>query len=168
MFRVTAASVDEYFTFDPAREPQLRRTDELIRAAAPTLTRWFVAGTAAGKPGMAMTMIGYGRFEYAVRGSADTVSWPILGLALQKNHLSLYISAELDQQPFARHYPDRLGKVDISATGAVRFASTADLDSTGFAAMLADLERGLKSATVRVRYGRGTTTVAVHDPQLPH
>ncbi|MFI6045006.1 hypothetical protein ACIA8C_25480 [Nocardia sp. NPDC051321] len=166
MFRVAATSVEEYFAFDPARETELRRTDELIRAAAPALSRWFVAGTAAGKPGMAMTMIGYGRFEYAVRGSADTVSWPIVGLALQKNHLSLYLSAELDEQPFARHYPDRLGKVDVSATGAVRFARAADLDSAGFSAMLADLVRGLRSATVLVRYGRSTTTVAVHDPPL--
>ncbi|WP_433654051.1 hypothetical protein ACQPW1_25630 [Nocardia sp. CA-128927] len=114
MFRVAAASVDEYFAFDPAREVDLRRTDELIRAAAPTLTRWFVPGTADGKPGMAMTVIGYGTFEYAVR-----------------------------------------------------FVSTADLKTAGFAAMFADLERGLRSATVRARYGRGTTTVAVHGLPSP-
>jgi 3'-phosphoadenosine 5'-phosphosulfate (PAPS) 3'-phosphatase len=45
MFTVNAASVDEYLRFDPARERDMRALDALIRAAAPTLSRWFVPGT---------------------------------------------------------------------------------------------------------------------------
>ncbi|MEU7144256.1 hypothetical protein ABZ942_32765 [Nocardia sp. NPDC046473] len=162
MFRVAAASIEEYFGFDPAREADLRRTDESIRAAAPTLARWFVPGTAAGKPGMAMTLIGYGSFEYALQRSPITVTWPIVGLALQKNYLSLYFSAEYNGSPFALGYTDQLGEVDISSTGAVRFARATDLNPAGLATLLTDLEHGLTTATVRVRYGRNTTTVAVH------
>jgi hypothetical protein len=44
MFRVHASSIEEYFAFDPAREGDLRQVDEVIRAAAPGLERWFVAG----------------------------------------------------------------------------------------------------------------------------
>ncbi|MFD6163347.1 hypothetical protein ACFWF7_40470 [Nocardia sp. NPDC060256] len=167
MFRVAAASIDEYFEFDPAREADLRRIDESIRAAAPTLSRWFVAGTEAGKPGMAMTLIGYGSFEYAVQRSPATVTWPIAGLALQKNYLSLYISAEHNGRPFALGYADRLGKVDISSTGAVRFTRATDLNPAGLTTLLTDLEHGVTTATVRVRYGRNTTTVAVQGHPLP-
>ena len=73
MFRVTAVSVEEYFAFDPAREPDLRAVDDVIRAAAPNLTRWFVSGTPEGKPGMRMTMIGYGEFLYTVKASSEPV-----------------------------------------------------------------------------------------------
>src|ERR1700759_666695 len=79
MFRVTAASVEEYFAFDPARESDLRAVDEAIRAAAPTLTRWFVQGTPEGKPGMRMTMIGYGDFMYTVKSSPEPIRWPVVG-----------------------------------------------------------------------------------------
>jgi hypothetical protein len=41
-------------------------------------------------------MIGYGRYQYTVKSSPAPVSWPILGLALQKNYISLYNSANGD------------------------------------------------------------------------
>lgn len=45
VFNVMAGSVEEYFRFDPSREHERRAVDPLIRAAAPTLARWFVPGT---------------------------------------------------------------------------------------------------------------------------
>ncbi len=103
MFKVTAQSIDEYFRFDPPREADLRRIDGMIRAAAPELSRWLVRGTAPGKAGMSMTMIGYGKFEYTVKTSPDEIAWPIVGLALQKNHFSLYLAAKYGPSlsPFA-------------------------------------------------------------------
>jgi len=79
LFKVMAGSVEEYFRFDPNREDDLRAVDALIRAAAPSLARWFVPGTPAGEPGMTMTMIGYGLFEYTVKSSATPIRWPVLG-----------------------------------------------------------------------------------------
>src|ERR1700742_2128386 len=64
MFQVSAASVEEYFRFDPAREDALRELDAVIRGTAPGLSRWFVPGTPLGQPGMTMTMIGYGQYTY--------------------------------------------------------------------------------------------------------
>jgi hypothetical protein len=84
MFKVHAASVEEYFRFDPVREPALRELDAVIRSAAPALSRWFVPGTPPGQPGMTMTLIGYGQYQYTVKNSPALVSWPILGIALQK------------------------------------------------------------------------------------
>jgi hypothetical protein len=39
MFKVHAASVEECFRFDPAREHSLRELDAVIRVAAPSLSR---------------------------------------------------------------------------------------------------------------------------------
>ena len=85
MFRVTATSAEDYFTYDRRREADPRKIDATIRAMAPTLRRWFVPGAREGKPGMRMTMIGYGHFFYTVKTSPDLVRWPVVGLALQKN-----------------------------------------------------------------------------------
>jgi hypothetical protein len=79
MFKVNARSLEEYFRFDPAREKDLRALDELIRGAAPSLERWFVTGTPAGQPGMTMTMIGYGQYQYTVKDSGVRFTWPVLG-----------------------------------------------------------------------------------------
>ncbi|GAB2704098.1 hypothetical protein [Nocardia thraciensis] len=130
MFRVDADSLEKYFGFDPGREVDLRQVDELIRAAGPTLERWSVNGTPSDKPGMAMNLIGYGRFEYTVQKSPERVIWPIIGLALQKNYLSLYLAAEVDGTPFAQIHAGNLGKVDVSTTGAIRFVGVDDLDIT--------------------------------------
>src|ERR1700733_5816525 len=100
MFKVSAASVEEYFRFDPAREDALRELDAVIRAAAPALSRWSVPGTPPGHPGMTMTMSGYGQYRRSVQRAPTPVTWPILGIALQKNYVSFYNNAYGDGPPF--------------------------------------------------------------------
>lgn len=162
MFKVHARSIEEYFRFDARREPDLRQIDGLIRAGAPALSRWLVEGTALGKVGMSMTMIGYGRFEYTVKFAPDTVVWPIVGLALQKNHLSLYLAAKRSPEllPFAHYYESKLGHVNISSTGAIRFEDADSIDPEGLTTMISDVQRGLADGTAHVRY-RTATTVSV-------
>jgi hypothetical protein len=143
MFKVNAASVEEYLSFDPAREQDMRALDALIRTAAPTLSRWFVPGTPAGQPGMTMTMIGYGRYQYTVKSSPTPVSWPILGLALQKNYISLYNTANGDGPAFTCAYDGKLGRARISARGVITMASLADVDLAALAEMITAIEAGL-------------------------
>jgi hypothetical protein len=143
MFKVNAASVDEYLRFDPARERDLRALDALIRAAAPTLSRWFVPGTPAGQPGMTMTMIAYGRYQYTLKSSPAPVSWPILGLALQKNYISLYNSANADGPAFTRAYDGKLGRARISARGVITMTSLEDVDLQALAKMITAIATGL-------------------------
>jgi len=154
MFKVAASDVETYFAFDPSREADLRAVDRMIRRAAPTLKRWFVAGTPQGKAGMSMVMIGYGRFTYTVRSSPQPIDWPIIGLALQKNYLSLYLSARRDGAPLLSFYADRLGKVSVSKIGAMTFAQAADIDHDEFIAMLRTLAVDLDNRRVELRYGR--------------
>lgn len=151
MFKVDAGSVEEYFRFDSVREGDLRAVDELIRAAAPSLSRWFVPGTPPGQPGMTMTMIGYGQFEYTVKNSAAMVTWPVVGLALQKNYISLYTSVDTCGTPFACGYSGRLGRARVSSKGAVTFSGRHDVDLPMLAQMIGAIEGGLAAGELIAR-----------------
>jgi Domain of unknown function (DU1801) len=151
MFKVHAGSVDEYFRFDPAREHALRELDAVIRAAAPTLARWFVPGTPPGQPGMTMTMIGYGQYRYTVKSSPTMVTWPILGIALQKNYFSLYNSADGDGRPFTCAYAGKLGRARVSTKGVVTFTSLDDINLQALAEMVTAVAAGLESGQLVAR-----------------
>jgi len=151
MFQVYAASVEEYFRFDPVREPALRELDAVIRAAAPALSRWFVPGTPPGQPGMTMTLIGYGQYQYTVKNSPGLVSWPVLGIALQKNYLSFYNNAHGDGSPFTCAYADRLGRARVSAKGVVTFTNTDDINLQVFGQMVTAIAAGLESGQLVAR-----------------
>ena len=145
MFTVKAGTLEEYFAFDPAREEDLRAIDELIRAAAPSLERWFVTGTPDGQPGMNMTMIGYGQYQYTVKSSDVPVVWPILGLALQKNYISFYNSANGEGVPFTCGYVGQLGRAKVSKRGFVTFVGRNDINVQVLAEMITAIESGLAS-----------------------
>jgi hypothetical protein len=151
MFEVHAGSVEEYLRFDPARENDLRTLDGLIRSAAPGLPRWFVPGTPDGQPGMTMTMIGYGQFQYSVKSSPVPVTWPILGLALQKNYISLYNSANADGPPFTCAYADRLGRARVSKKGVVTFETLRGTNLQTLTEMITAIEDGLAAGQLTAR-----------------
>lgn len=153
MFKVQAGSVDEYFAADPAREADLRAIDEVVRAAAPSLERGFFGGTGDGRAGMSMKLIGYGRFQYTVKSSDSPIDWPVIGLALQKNNLSLYVSAVDDGVPVVEEYADRLGKVSVSG-GSVRFKAAGDVNGEVLAELANAIEVGLREGSLDLRYGR--------------
>lgn len=150
LFKVVAGSVEEYFRFDPEREDELRAIDALIRAAAPSLARWFVPGTPAGEPGMTMTMIGYGQFEYTTKSSPAPIRWPVLGLALQKNYLSLYCSASGDDGPLTCGYSGRRGRARVSSKGVVTFTSRRDVNLETLTEMIAAIEAGIAAGVLTV------------------
>jgi hypothetical protein len=137
--------------FDPARENALRELDAVIRAAAPALSRWFVPGTPPGEPGMTMTMIGYGQYTYTVKSSPALVTWPILGIALQKNYLSFYNNAYGDGTPFACAYGGKLGRARVSAKGVVTFASIDGISLQALAEMVTATAAGLESGQFAAR-----------------
>jgi hypothetical protein len=160
LFKVIATSIDEYFAFDPKRERDLRHVDRAIRRSAPSLKRWFVSGSPDGQPGMKMSMIGYGRFTYCVQAWPRPIPWPILGLALQKNYMSLYCSAKTkaSQTPFTLAYADRLGSASLSKRGVVNFEAAGDFDGGALSEMLRALEAGLEQGDLAVGYRRLTGT----------
>jgi hypothetical protein len=110
MFKVPAESLEDYLAFDPARTGDLQQLDALIRKAAPSLERYFHAGTPAGEIGMRFKMIGYGQTRYRVKSGESTV-WPVIGAALQKNYISVYFAVDKDGAPIVDSYKGRLGEL---------------------------------------------------------
>ncbi|MEZ2333578.1 hypothetical protein AB6802_27985 [Mesorhizobium sp. RCC_202] len=106
---MTADDLNDYFGFDPEREPDLRKFDGLIREAARSLQRHFHAGTPAGSAGMRMKMIGYGRFRYSIKCGKST-DWPVIGVALQRSYISVYVSVAVDGHPIVDRYRGKLGE----------------------------------------------------------
>jgi hypothetical protein len=109
MFRVDVETLEAYFAFDPKREADLRRFDRLICTAAPTLKRYFHQGAPAGQPGMRFRMIGYARSSYRAT-SGEKVEWPVVGVALQKNYISVYFAVTKGGAPVTDPYAGRLGE----------------------------------------------------------
>jgi hypothetical protein len=126
MFKVDVDSMAAYFDFDPGRRIELEELDALIRTSAPRLTPYFHRGTPTGEPGMRFKMIGYGSFEYAAK-SGKTVLWPLIGVALQKNYISVYFAVTRQGKPVTEGYQGRLGAVR-SGEGNFSFNRFSDLD----------------------------------------
>jgi hypothetical protein len=136
MFRVDADSLDAYLGFDPKRKPDLLKLDGVIRKAAPALKRHFHEGTPAGSAGMRMKMIGYGKFQYAIK-SGKTTPWPVIGVALQKNYISVYMAVTKDKQPLVKRYAGTLGELR-SGGNNFSFEAFDDLDTTQLSKLLAE------------------------------
>jgi hypothetical protein len=98
-----------------------------------------------------MTMIGYGQYRYTVKSSPAPVTWPVLGLALQKNYLSLYSSAYRDDTPFSCSYAGRLGRARVSAKGGVTFNDLDDINRQALAEMVTAIAAGLESGQLVAR-----------------
>jgi hypothetical protein len=154
MFKVDVSSLQAYLDFDPARKPDLLKFHAAMSAAAPSLKRHFHAGTPKGHAGMRFKMIGYGRFHYTA-GTGERVAWPVVGLALQKNYISVYLAVTGDGAPVLRRYADRLGE---TRSGANNFSFEAfdDLDPKVLSSLLAEVARLFAAdAGNPVRYMQG-------------
>ena len=113
-----------------AREEELRRVDELIMAAAPGIDRQlFPVGASA--------MLGYGLMPYKPRSAKEATLWPLLSLAAQKRHLSLYVCAVVDGAYLAEARADRLGKVSCGKS-CIRFTSLDQLDAAELGSLVRD------------------------------
>ena len=110
MFRVTADTLQAYLDFDPERKRDLIQLHGLVVSAAPALERHFHRGTPAGEAGMRFKMIGYGKFRYAIKSGKST-DWPVIGVALQKNYISVYVTVTRQGAPVVSHYAGKLGEL---------------------------------------------------------
>lgn len=125
---------EEYFAAADEREPDLRQLDMLIQEAAPHLKPTFVKSDY-------MTMLGYGMMPYQTKSMKEPGEWPLIALAAQKNHLSLYVCAvEKDGQYIAEKLQPRLGKVSCGKS-CIRFKKVEDLNQETVRDMLAELDK---------------------------
>lgn len=140
-----AKTLDEYFNADPMRKSDLEALDMLIRDTASKLERWFYAGASEGKPGMRMSLIGYGSFQYEMK-SGERVVWPIVGVALQKNYLTLYTSVFKDDAPIVDQYIQYIGRLGELKAGINNFSFVTfdQLDRDAVAALVKDIEETIQ------------------------
>lgn len=85
--------------------------------------------------GSSQHIIGYGSYRYKGRSGAEG-EWFKVGLAAQKNYLSLYVNAAADGQSLAKVYAPRLGKVKAGSAN-LQFKRAADVDLVVLAELVA-------------------------------
>ncbi len=154
MFRVTADSLKAYLSFDPGRTAELEKLDALLVDAAPGLKRYFHVGTPAGEAGMRMAMIGYGRFRYAIK-SGKVASWPVIGVALQKNYISVYAAVMRDGKPLVPLYAGKLGEWRMGSNN-FSFRAFDDLEAPAVTALFTEAAAIFKADKDNpVRYMQG-------------
>jgi hypothetical protein len=71
-------------------------------------------------------IIGYGDYSYE-RSNGHAVEWFIVGLALQKRYISVYVNAVDDDGYLVEKYADKLGKVKVGKS-SISFHSLEDIN----------------------------------------
>lgn len=121
----TSSSVAEYLaSVDGSRGEDIRTLDELIRDQLSEPERHLYEGVLWG--GTEQRIVGYGILDYRNK-SGDEVEWFLVGLAAQKNYISMYVNAVDDGKYLLTRYEGRLGKVK-QGSASISFSSLADLD----------------------------------------
>lgn len=125
-----ATGIEEWFAAAGPREAELRRVDALVQESAPGIDRQLVA-VGQGH------MLGYGLMPYRPRSARETTTWPLIALAAQKRHLSLYVCAVVDGGYIAEDRAARLGKVSCGKS-CIRFTSLDRVDTGELGVLLRD------------------------------
>ena len=117
MFKaVKATSIKEYLALLPDdRRESIQAIAKLIKKTSPKLKAHFAAN-----------MLGYGSFKYK-NNKKETLDWPVISLASQKNYISLYICAVNKDGYLAEQFKDELGKVSVGRS-CIRFKKIEDLN----------------------------------------
>ncbi|MCV2491589.1 DUF1801 domain-containing protein [Geodermatophilus sp. YIM 151500] len=113
--------LDAWFAAAGPREGELRCVDALIMAAAPGIDRQLV-------PVGSGRMLGYGLMPYKPKSAKEETSWPLIALAAQKRHLSVYVCAVVDGAYLAEARAERLGQVSCGRS-CIRFTSLDRVDT---------------------------------------
>lgn len=117
MFKPTkATTVAEYIAGVPVeRRGAITALHKFIQETVPEL-----------KPHFASNMLGYGSFPY-VNYKKESITWPVIALANQKQYISLYVCAVDKGQYIAEKFKSELGKVSVGKS-CIRFKKLEDLN----------------------------------------
>jgi hypothetical protein len=97
------------------RKSELKALDELIRKTAPSLKTEMISG-----------FLGYGKMHYKTKSGREG-EWFTIGLASQKNYISLYFCAVDGKEYLAESYKKKLPKASIGKS-CVRFKKLENVD----------------------------------------
>ena len=119
------------------RREDIERLDALITRlmAGQPKTMW--EGRLWG--GTDQQIIGYGDYRYT-KSNGETVEWFIVGLAVQRNYISVYVNATDGRAYLAERYAERLGKVKVGKS-SISFASIGDVDLQQLSDLITEAKR---------------------------
>jgi hypothetical protein len=123
---------DHLAKLDSPRRDDLIKLDEVISGVLQGWSRVLWMGKFWG--GTDQAIIGYGDYTYR-KGSGEETEWFVVGLAEQKNQISLYVNATDHDRYLGQAYGSRLGKVKLGAA-SIGFKAVDDLDLDVFNEML--------------------------------
>ncbi len=105
-------------------KPDLVQLDAAISRVMSGTPRVLWAGKFWG--GSEQRIIGYGEYRYTdSRGKSG--EWFVVGLAAQKNYITVFVNAVEDGKHLAEAYADRLGKAKIGRS-SISFKRLSDID----------------------------------------
>ena len=133
-----AKSVEEYLVMVPEdRKKDIDFLHDLIQKTVPGL-----------KPYFASNMIGYGSFYY-LDSKKQKRDWPIIALANQKNYISIYVCALVEDKAALEKYKKELGK-NSKGISCIRFKKIEEinLETLKIVLRLAEKNPGVAGATL--------------------
>lgn len=130
MFKPTGAKTpEEYINMVPEpRKTEIKTLHDFIRKTVPNLSPYIETG-----------MIGYGKFHYK-SSSGREGDWALIGLASQKNYISVYACAADGKEYVAEKYKKELPKADIGRS-CIRFKRVGDIDLKVLEKILKETEK---------------------------
>ncbi len=102
-------------SLDEPRRTEIRKLHVLILKSVPKL-----------KQTMAFGMLGYGPYHYKYPSGREG-DWFLIGLASQKNYISLHVCAANGSEYLAEKYAGELGKVSVGRS-CIRFKKLEDVN----------------------------------------
>lgn len=131
MFQPSKAnSVESYLAnLAPERREPILFLHDLIQKTVPKL-----------KPYFSYNMLGYGAVKYK-NYKKQVIDWPIIGLASQKNYISLYVCAIKDKQYIAEKYKSSLGEKVKVGKSCISFKKIEDINLTVLKIVLKEAEK---------------------------
>lgn len=117
MFKPSKAqNIEDYIAAVPAeRKDAIVFLHDFIQKAVPDL-----------KPYFATNMLGYGAFPYK-NYKKETIDWPVIALANQKQYISIYVASATDGKYVAEKYQGELGNVKVGRS-SISFKNLEDIN----------------------------------------
>jgi hypothetical protein len=121
----TSNDVDGYLeALEGSQGEDVRRLDQAVGELMAGQPRFLYEGRFWG--GTDQRIVGYGIMDYTNR-SGDDVEWFIVGLAAQKDHISMYVNAVKDGAYLLSEYAKKLGKAKVGSA-SISFATLDEVD----------------------------------------
>jgi hypothetical protein len=122
---ISLQSVDDHLASlpDDVRDDIVLLDSQIVKSM-PLASRVLFEGKLWG--GSDQKIIGYGEFRYT-NSSGKAVVWFMVGLAAQKNYISMYVNAVDNDGYLLTKYKDSLGKVK-TGSASISFKTVDDVD----------------------------------------